>query len=192
MCTNTKEIRNKYTNEMIRVKCGHCPACLMEKAIANTDKIINQHSKDLICWFITLTYQPDSVPYIKEEDINNLHPSSDIVHFGKQFYPDSYEVPVYRDVDCRRVRANAEYSIYTRRKKGTHVIGTTFIPSPLPIECKLPYLRGNKGRTIYKGKIGVLFYEDIQKFLKRLRIYLKRHFGYEGYFKYIRNLFRNF
>lgn len=177
MCTNTREIINKYTAKTIRVKCGRCPACLMEKAIRNCDKIKSQYNPDSICWFVTLTYNNDSCPYILEDDLNEFHPTTSCYSGSSILYPDSYEVPVYRDCDTRRVRFNKEYSIYSRRKKGTHVIGSTFLPSPLPFQ-NYQYLRNQSEK-----KIGVLFYKDVQNFLKRLRINLQRHFSYEELFK---------
>ena len=32
MCTNQREITNKYTGHKFYVKCGYCPACLQEDA----------------------------------------------------------------------------------------------------------------------------------------------------------------
>ena len=44
MCTNQREIVNKYTGHRLYVKCGHCPACLQEKAAYRVSRIKAQNS----------------------------------------------------------------------------------------------------------------------------------------------------
>ena len=57
MCTNQREIINKYTGHKLYVKCGHCPACLQEKA---AHRVLGLKQKDspltdtIMC---TLTYR---------------------------------------------------------------------------------------------------------------------------------------
>ena len=45
MCTNLRWIRNKYTDTRILVTCGHCKACLQEKANKRATRLKNEMSK---------------------------------------------------------------------------------------------------------------------------------------------------
>ena len=86
MCTNLHYIFNKHIRRRILVPCGHCPACLQQKADARTMRIRNHFNKEQTCLFVTLTYDNKFVPCVKHNEI-------------KEF---SY-LNVYRGVDCSDV-----------------------------------------------------------------------------------------
>ena len=69
MCTQQRWITNHYTGNKIYVKCGHCKACLQEKANKRAQRIKNEYTSDKIILFVGLTYDRDSCPYIKESDL---------------------------------------------------------------------------------------------------------------------------
>lgn len=168
MCYYTREITNSYTGKSIRVKCGHCPACLMEKAIKNVNLIKSTSQVGLTAWFLTLTYNNDSVPFIFKSDIDNFYPS-----FPLSTKVDGYEVPLYRDCDTRRVRASKDYSIYQKRRLGRRVIDCVQLSCPQPVYGnELNYLANQS-----EERIGVLYYKDIQLFFKRFRQNLNRKFN---------------
>lgn len=68
MCVQQSWIRNKYNGHHYFVKCGHCPACLQEKAIRRANRIRKQQNKEGLpkydCLFVTLTYRNEFIPYI--------------------------------------------------------------------------------------------------------------------------------
>ena len=69
MCTNCRYIKNKYGTSIL-VKCGHCPACLQEKAINRANRIRNTYNNDdFVPLFVTLTYNNHSVPYVNYYDL---------------------------------------------------------------------------------------------------------------------------
>ena len=55
-CLHPRTIRNKYTGQLVSVKCGVCPSCIASKANAQFSKLTNFASKFKYCFFSTLTY----------------------------------------------------------------------------------------------------------------------------------------
>ena len=68
MCTNQREITNKYTGHKLYVKCGHCPACLQEKASYRVQRIKANDSPDSEPLMVTLTYARHDCPYVKRDE----------------------------------------------------------------------------------------------------------------------------
>lgn len=148
------------------VKCGKCPACQMEKANARLRRIKNAYSPILdysdpeIVLFVTLTYAPIFLPYIRPTELKE-----------NQEY-----INIYRDYDCKRVRQGSSYVFDKEPYRQKEPISK--------IDCfaqkvyydgeKLPLARGSH------NKVGVLVYKDVQDFYKRLERYLYRHFGIVG------------
>ena len=60
MCTHQRWITNPYTHQRLYVKCGHCKACIQEKAFAAANRIRNEYSPDKMVLFVGLTYDRDS------------------------------------------------------------------------------------------------------------------------------------
>lgn len=161
MCTNTKFIRNKYSHEKVLVKCGHCPACKQEKANRLTSRINFEAADGLkhgqIQVFLTLTYDMYSVPYVRISDL--------LEYFHQDHF---YDMPVYRDSE--RVRTFG--SVNTIR----HIdhLGNVTLP---PMRASFTFnqlnkyhLHQNKGY----GKIGIIYYKDLQAFEKRLLSNIRR------------------
>lgn len=191
MCSNKKWIENFYTGSTVLVNCGHCAACKQEKANKRTTRINLQSKFDVpkgfTTLFITLTYDNDTVPYILKSDYESF------VLGGNDF------IPVYRDYNKFIVRDKDKDG--KRRKKKTKKINV----SPLAIfsnydmpnggvdfrtfynnHCKkienvdtIRYTeyRGKKHFFSYdKDRVGVIYYHDVQNFIKRYRVNLKRHY----------------
>ena len=149
MCTNMKWIHNKYVDKPILVSCGHCKACLQEKANKRATRIKNECHDGFIYLFVTLTYDRFSCPYIRHEDVLELVDS----------------LPIYRDCEVRR---DPRTHLFTR-KFHPHVIATNEVVDYNYHLNWLPYLKKSSG-----DKIGVCLFKDVQDFNKRLRQNLKR------------------
>lgn len=149
------------------VKCGHCKACLQEKAAKRVKRIEDTYHPDLDCYMVTLTYSRGTAPYILRSDAEKLSTGS------------VSSVDIYRDCKKRRVRTiqNGIDHIYRYRTKyDTVVLGSLdYIETP-GIDLSTFNLKDLKGEP---NKIGVCFYKDYQDFIARLRLNLKRIYGYE-------------
>ena len=160
MCTNQRKIRNKYTGQELYVKCGHCPACLQEKAAYRVSRIGAQESADMEMIMIGLTYARHCAPYVLRSDVELFSKGALLT------------LPVYRDTHFRKVRKTASYDIGYRTTKEIRKI------------CEVDYvcdtdLSNLRDLRFERGKIGVTYYPDVQRFIARLRLNLKRHYNYE-------------
>lgn len=160
MCTNQRWITNRYTGNKIYVKCGHCKACLQEKANRRAQRIKNEFTSDRIILFVGLTYDRDSCPYILESDL----------HSRKQV------LPVYRAY--RLVRAYDKLNKRFYRKR-------IYEPEELTQLINPNYEQIGKLRSLaYRwNKFGVCYYPDVQQFEKNLRHHLQRDHGFYEKFK---------
>lgn len=159
MCTQQREITNKYTGVKLYKKCGHCPACLQEKAAYRVSRIKAQDSKDLDCIMVGLTYRRYCAPYVLRDDA---------FKFSRG---EIKSLPVYRDTMFRKVRQNASYDIDYKKVSFTHKLTEIeFINS-----CDFHGLHDLRHEF---GKIGVSYYPDVQRFLARLRLNLNRNFNF--------------
>lgn len=167
MCTKGSWIHNKYTGSQVFVSCGHCPSCLQEKANKRVE-LIQNHTKlsGLCCLFITLTYANEYVPYICKNEIYKS--------------PEHTSIDVYRDYS---VRVLPDGSV--KRFKDKHILTSVSLSDCLSTD-KLVSIRYKKFNKYYhyENKISVIFYKDIQDYLKRLRINLVREFNFNTPLKY--------
>ena len=92
MCTNQKWILINILVNVFLLKCGHCEACLQEKAMMRASKIkSNYNGKDMVM-IVTLTYDRISCPYIDFYD-------------GYKFsHNELDEIKIYRSYTVRKVR----------------------------------------------------------------------------------------
>lgn len=165
MCINSRYIWNPYSRSSVLVKCGKCDACLQEKAQQRTRRIRNNIRQGEIVLFVTLTYANDYIPYITKTDLLS----------------DSPFINVYRDNDIRMVYSKQKGLSYRKITKKSIVYDSFIAP-----ECRctsdvhsLSHLHGG-----CSDKVGVCLYSDFQKFIKKLRITLKRKYNYGNSFKY--------
>lgn len=159
MCINKRWIRNSYTNKKIFVKCGHCPACLVEKARHRAGRIKNNVYPDEVCLFLTLTYANDCMPYVYLKDLLNQE----------------HDLKVYRDSRVRRIRVSGNYKMAYRVTYDHHELATFYMPDS--------FYQDNwefQGARNAPDKVSVCYYPDIQNFFKRLDINLKRRYGFTG------------
>lgn len=159
MCVNAKWVTNKYTGQKLFVNCGHCAACQQQKAQIRTSRLKNSIKEGEIGLFVTLTYKNEFLPYIRRCDVE------------RRVWP----LPIYRDRTCRYVsNPYAGYSSSLRVNKQRVELDK--------IEA-INYSKENVSKLLdakkKKNCISVLYYKDVQNFVKRLRIYLSRRYGLE-------------
>lgn len=204
MCTQQRWITNKYNGQKVLVKCGHCPACLQEKANRYATNIRRHGKQGETCYFLTFTYKNEFVPYIDKNDkiyfeyvdgkllpcLRLLRDSKIIRYYDRvnQKYVEKVKkgpffldwIPI-DDNDC------TDLVIHHPILKNTYSINLSDIydENPIyidlfylkPLLMKLPYLNGDCNFPL--DFVGVSFFKDIQNFYKRLFIYLKRHYNYD-------------
>lgn len=100
MCVSGKWIYNKYIRQSLFVDCGHCPACLQQKANKRTQRIKNNLRDDEVCIFLTCTYAPECVPYIKRTDLVSKN----------------FPIPIYRQV--KRYQAKTKKGLRLHQSAG--------------------------------------------------------------------------
>lgn len=164
MCTNQRLIFTKYSKRPMYVKCGHCPACLQEKAAKRVKRIHDNTTDNLVVLMVALTYSRGTAPFILRSD-------AELFAEGKLD-----TLNVYRECTIRKVRKPSNYDdynqVYKRVNKRVLLDSIDF-----DVSCSLDK---TKDLAFEEGKIGVCFYKDVQRFLARLRLNLKRVYKYEG------------
>ena len=159
MCINKRWIKNAYTGKKLLVKCGRCPACLVEKAHHRAGRIKNNVYPNQVSLFCTLTYANECMPYVKLQDLIDKKD----------------KLSVYRDTDVRRVRVSGDYEMRYRVTPNVHVLDT-FEMDPWFYNDSFEYYPARNK----PDAVGVCYYKDIQDFFKRLDINLKRRYGFKG------------
>lgn len=173
MCTNGKFVTNRYTGSIFWSECGHCKSCLQKKAAKRSSRIRNEYDGKTNVFFVTLDYDRLSAPYFEQSDFDKLRKE-------KTDYNICYSnLPVYRRYS---IQWNANKRKYIRSWHPVE-LGRYFVDVPGFVDkqnpffdevskyCSLPWLKKQP------GKIGVIYFPDIQRFNKRLRSNLKYH-GY--------------
>ena len=165
MCTNKRWITNRYTGDKILCDCGHCKSCLQQKAARRATRIRNEYSGDVFCYFATLTYDRMACPYILHSDV--LEKSDN----------DFFVLPVYRDFEVKWIPSKQKYKRIFKPVKLTDVVCS------MKNSFNVSYKKGQSRHNVNfmpwlkkrKNHVGVVYYKDIQDFIKRFRQYLVRH-----------------
>ena len=165
MCVNKYYVVNPYVRKGLYVNCGKCPACLQEKAIRRVRRIKDTYSDNLDCLMVTLTYSRRTAPYIDR---------SEAFHFSHGRVPCLH---VYRDSSYRRLRVGSSYDFEYRKISDDRVVLDSV---PFVSQQDFAKLKDLKHEN---GKIGVCHYKDLQQFVARLRLNLKRNYSYDKEFK---------
>lgn len=159
MCVNGRWITNRFTHQEVFVKCGCCPACLQEKAGVLQARIREHTSLFGVPYFITLTYDRISCPFVRLSEIIST----------------SEHANVFRHYSVRRNKVTGKYV----RSSGDVLLTDKYNFKRLDFDpSSLSSLKH------CKGDIGVIYYEDVKNFFKRLRINLKRRYCYDGKIQY--------
>lgn len=147
------------------VPCGHCSACLQSKANKRAERIRLHTQTKALTLFVTLTYNNYYVPYIKKSDLERARILSSVRSSDPINLSDSYKIPVYRDYDVRYYN---------------HVCYSKKLNDPLFYIDSSDFNDGSFIPVLSKKRdcMGVIYYKDVQNFIKRLRINLSRA-GYD-------------
>lgn len=84
------------------VKCGHCKACLQEKAAKRVQRIHDTGSDQSVCLMVALTYSRGTAPFVKRDEAFD---------FVRGLIP---QLPVYRSCSIRKVRKPLNYDSYSQ------------------------------------------------------------------------------
>lgn len=121
-------------------------------------RLYDEYSPKYLVFFVTLTYKRNACPYFRVEDyLNKLNP-----------------LPLYRDCRLQRTFGDSELVNEIEHLEDVYVdYSSVWNQNPL---YKMKTLAHRS------HQIGVCYYPDVQKFVKRLKINLSRN-NYHGYFK---------
>lgn len=200
MCQNIKEIRIAGDRKLY-VPCGHCDACLQDKADRRAMRISNHYADDgnMEMAMATLTYDDRYIPYIKISDIktalavrsiNNDQMQAFTDFKDEEFTNNIISLPVYRDYDMRWVNVSRrkifDYCPSLVKRSRTGFLACRDFPccasseylSIDTVDCEIPNhfsVDSLPHLHHYPDRISVAYYPDVQKFFKRLRQNLTRN-----------------
>ena len=167
MCVNTHYVYNRFVRKTMLVDCGKCPACLQKKANRRATRIRHNTKEGEIALFITLTYDNHYCPYILLDDLKDQ----------------VQELPVYRDYDIGHYRVknkdNGQYE-FALFSKPLGEIDRFFVK----YDSSFDFDHFSTLRNYHDNAVGIIYYNDLQNFFKRLRINLLRHYGYKNSFSF--------
>lgn len=162
MCVDKKWVKNRYTGRLLLAKCGHCKACLQEKANARALRIKNTACEDYQSFMVNLDYSNTYVPYITRENLYALERKNyPYVHVYRDNFPqmirkkDNY---IVRPIP-NRFRLETDRFLYTELNDVVNNVSNFWFPD----------LKYNRSFHDMRGKVGVCYYPDFQRFVKRLR-----------------------
>lgn len=177
-CLSPVVVKNPYTGDLLRVPCGECAACLMKKSYTNEMRCRLQQRISKYCYFVTLTYASNYVPYYTA----TVTPCADISGFVNVKLEIRPRDCVYRYIKIakkwrkKRVRGLSETDSLEKEFVCTSEYWKKFSEqADLSMLGKYPELI---------NKYGYLSHRDFSLFMKRLRKYLSR-FGDEKIQSYI-------
>lgn len=175
MCTNKRWIHNKYNNKDYFVPCGRCPSCLQKKAGKRANRIVNNQKSGMIPLFCHFTYQNDCLPFIKISDISNkIGKQKDITIIERCNEKDCYILPVYRNSVNRRKRIKSDYTTYKTRDLKQVVLD--YIPFDCDTINNVNFFELQQPTKFDSEEVvSIIYYKDIQNYIKRLREYVKYH-----------------
>lgn len=165
------------------VPCGHCKACRAAKANKRISVISSTHPDGMTCYFVTLTYSNQFVPYVRQSDVAAcVRDIAKLRKFGIQ--KSSAQIPIYRDAFVRYHTRNSTYSVVRKRTfLGVNDVSITLDYDVDAEFAKLADIRSKSGYYT-ANKIGVIFHDDKTKFINRLRKALYKECGEYSNLKY--------
>lgn len=152
-CQHPVRIFNKYTQEWVLTDCGKCYGCMLRKKTKMTAACQNESEKSLYSFFVTLTYADEFVPRLRylvencDDDSGNVILSFETVDRNLEIATGKRKRIIQDEIlSFTHVLSKEEYSRWKSRVK---LIDNQFVP--------------------------VSNYRDIQLFLKRVRLQLKKY-----------------
>lgn len=144
-CSNPTYITGSDGHPM-PVPCGKCKYCQLKKSYSNKKLCDIESNIHTYTYFVTLTYDPSNVPFIS---LRQSHVTNSIDKNTYSIYPCSRILERY---DNNYLDFSLPYSIDMSQHEFEDII-----------------YRVSINNTEQKNRINVLFYYDLQIFLKRLR-----------------------
>ena len=168
MCVNGRFVTNRYTGQTFWADCGKCESCIQKRAAARSSRIRNEYDGQSEIYFVTLTYDRLSAPYFLQSEL-------DRIKYELKTYHTVYSpLHIYRRYS---IRWNPNKQRYNRNWSEPVLLDTVHLS-----DLSFKDLNGLKWLDKQPGKIGVIHFPDVQKFVKRLRQNLK-YYGYNGKIK---------
>lgn len=203
MCIERRFVRNRYTGKYVFASCGHCPACLQEKAEKRASRIRNTDCEEYETFFVNLDYDNYCVPYVLKSDLLNACDGSPIP-IRRDYFPRLHKEYEYIDIPKKRGKGFKKIHDvdWLGRNKFHHVrvlhenkfnvhlgiIDKYFLNNYDENIQKfdMPFVRKNVHRDSFEyweDHISVIWYPDIQRYIKRFRKHFKKLFPHDD-FKY--------
>ncbi|UPW41312.1 replication initiator protein [Sigmofec virus UA08Rod_4258] len=167
MCQFCRSISIPHSNHSIYVGCGKCPSCRQHAADKRAIRIRSNAPANFIPYFVTLTYDDSSVPYILRSQLREV----------SDRYP---YIDVYRDGYFKRGFGSVKY--VSEKGSKHHILSVDAVDyiSANSID-NLPCLSlgvDSNGKNIYDtNRVGVCISKDVRGFINRLRSKLARKYG---------------
>ena len=158
-CFRPSVITNKYTSELVTVKCGHCEACNLAKSDARVGRLERVREVAKCTFFGTLTYADDFLPVMS---FDNLNGSVNGTFFVKKVFADSYYV---------RKKSHSNNFVSLFDSENLFDIDFEHLNSKELELLRIGYHRVGRS-DFHPFQFGYLRKADLQKFFKRLRYYL--------------------
>ena len=153
------------------VPCGTCPSCLAAKANKRASLIRSTNPEGTICYFVTLTYSNDFLPYVDLNDLIRCYDEYDEANSSFDSLSSCpFIVPVYRN--CYYTYGHGSEVLHREPKQVGFITRESLKFSKAEFNNELGSLMFPvSGHSDYDmaGKISVAFHEDKDKFLNRLR-----------------------
>lgn len=175
MCTNKRWVFNKYSGTKILVGCGSCPACKMAYSNKIASRIRNHGHVGYKPLFVHLTYMDKYVPYIKRSELRALEDiSSDElsdclfsvnVYRKTNRFPFRYYDRIEKHYTTDVIEFEQETILSLEANKNHSDSRLYYKPLNKKQYGKVLKLRGQSDNE----RIGVLWYPDVQNFIKRLK-----------------------
>lgn len=183
MCQFVRKITPKGSRHSIVCDCGWCSSCMQKKASRRAKRIKNHKPAGMSPWFVTLSYDNHSVPYIDKNEL-------------KARLNTSEPIKIYRDVDFFRYYNRRTGQVEELVRLGKTTLDSVDLPpftldnskddciedSPDDYLTNIPKLKTIRYKvrdsfTYDPVRISVTYYKDVIDFFKRFRYYLTSRYG---------------
>lgn len=163
MCLQKVYVKDRYKQSLGNYyPCGHCSSCQQAKANSRQVKIRNTYPVGTNCYFVTLNYRDDSIPYILKSQLHDALPM--LIDSPRELL-----LPIYRDCAFRYSKKDKKFIRYPGRTQLTEF--------RLSSEYNLADINSLRGVTVNHNKVStedadrvsVAYSIDIRNFIKRFR-----------------------
>lgn len=193
MCLNPVKVYSaKHPNIANYFNCGHCSACLGQKAayrgrLIRTHKPLDFDGSPLTCYFITLTYDNRYIPFVYKDELINAYKAcffdhkTSVVAIRRLFDP-------YVPSGCRHCDKPIDFIEFSSDKSYRCFSDKDF-DKLTPLQSKV-WLSSRNSKVVPFAEtvlsdsdipapqpISVAYNKDWQNFIKRVREYISVRYG---------------